>query len=209
MGSKTHVTHYNTRTHTRAHTNEWADRHTHKHTHTLVICETVIRVPSNNYRVHTHYTCCMYVLLTSHPGNTVQHMPTWLRRSGMYQVRYCPRARSITHLLHARLGYQHFFHSFFVVAVLGVKVRTILCDVGPAERAISRNMDRSRMSGIGKLHDDGHVPCNNGMYKMYVIIMNHEKKVYTQTCTLGHDRLFRPVSIWSRAIAICLLVVNR
>ena len=153
-------------THTHTHTQTHTDRHTHIHkTHTLLICETVIRVLSNNYRVHTHYTCCMYVLLTSHPSNTVQHMPPRLCRSGMYQVRYCPRARSITHLLHARLGYQHFFHSFFVVAVLGVKVRPILCNVGPAERAISRNMDRSRMSGIGKLHDDGHVPCNNGMYK--------------------------------------------
>ena len=57
-----------------------------------------------------------------------------------------------------QLGYQHFFHPFF--EVLGVKVRSISCNIGPAERAISRNMDRSRMSGIGKLHDDGHVPCN-------------------------------------------------
>ena len=104
----------------------------------------------------------MYVLLTKHQGNTVQYMPELRSREGMYQVRYCPRARSITHLLHARLGYQHFFHSLLFVVhvhVLGVKVRSVLCNIGPAERAISRNMDRSRMSGIGKLHDDGHVPC--------------------------------------------------
>ena len=67
----------------------------------------------------------------------------------------------IMHLLHARLGYQHFSILFFVVVALGVKVRSISCNIGPAERAISRNMDRSRMSGIGKSHDDGHVPCNN------------------------------------------------
>ena len=34
-------------------------------------------------------------------------------------------------------------------------------NIGQAELAISRNMDRSRMSGIGKLHDDVHVPCDN------------------------------------------------
>ena len=34
-------------------------------------------------------------------------------------------------------------------------------NIGQAELAVSRNMDRSRMSGIGKLHDDVHVPCNN------------------------------------------------
>ena len=79
----------------------------------------------------------------------------------MYRVRYCPRARSIlililTHLLHARLGYQQatLFSILFFVE-LGVKVRSISCNIGPAERAISRNMDRSRMSGIGKLHNDG------------------------------------------------------
>ena len=104
---------------------------------------------------------CMYVLLTKHPGNTVQYMPERRSREGMYLVRYCPRARSITHLLHActaRLP-TLFFH-FFVVRAHGVKVRSISCNIGPAERAISRNMDRSRMSGIGKLHGDGHVPCN-------------------------------------------------
>ena len=56
----------------------------------------------------------IYVLLTKHPGNTVQYMPERRSHEGMYRVRYCPRARSITHLLHARLGYEHFFHSFFV-----------------------------------------------------------------------------------------------
>ena len=103
----------------------------------------------------------MYVLLTAHPGNTVQYMPERRSREGMYRVRYCPRARSIKHLLHARLGYQHFSHIFVEIRV---KVRSISCSIGPAERVISRNMDRSRMSGIGKLHDDGHVPCSKYMY---------------------------------------------
>ena len=48
----------------------------------------------------------------------------------------------------------------FFFVVLGVKVRSISWNIGPAERAISINMDRSRMSGIGKLPDDDHVPCN-------------------------------------------------
>ena len=91
-----------------------------------------------------------------------QYMSERCSCEGMYRVRYCPRVRSITHLLHARLGYQHFF-PFFVV-VLGVKVRSISCNIGSAERAISRNMDRPRMSGIGQLHDDGHVPCNKVWY---------------------------------------------
>ena len=52
-----------------------------------------------------------------------------------------------------------FFH--FLNYTLGVKVRSISCNIA---RAISRNMDRSRMSGIGKLHDDGHVPCNYVLY---------------------------------------------
>ena len=34
-------------------------------------------------------------------------------------------------------------------------------NIGQAELAISRHMDRSRMSGIAKLHDDVDVPCNN------------------------------------------------
>ena len=34
-----------------------------------------------------------------------------------------------------------------------------MLNIGPAEQSISRNMDRSRMLAIGKLHDDGHVPC--------------------------------------------------
>ena len=38
-----------------------------------------------------------------------------------------------------------------------------MCNIGSAEQSISRNMDRSRMSGIGKLHDDGHVPCNKSV----------------------------------------------
>ena len=38
------------------------------------------------------------------------------------------------------------FH--FLNCTLGVKVRSISCNIGPAERAISRNMDRSRMSGM-------------------------------------------------------------
>ena len=36
----------------------------------------------------------------------------------------------------------------------------ITCNIGPAERAISNNLDRSRMSWIGSLHDNGHVRCN-------------------------------------------------
>ena len=52
------------------------------------------------------------MLLTKHAGNTVQYMPSRLCRSGMYQVWYWPRARSTTHLLHTRLGYQHFFPFF-------------------------------------------------------------------------------------------------
>ena len=57
----------------------------------------------------------------------------------------------------ARLPEFSFFSSFFVVVVvLGVKVRSISCNIGPPESGL----DRSRMSGIGKLHDDGHVPCN-------------------------------------------------
>ena len=32
----------------------------------------------------------------------------------VYLVRCCPRERSITHLLHTRLGYQHFFHFFLL-----------------------------------------------------------------------------------------------
>ena len=68
------------------------------------------------------------------------------------------------HLLHAPIDYQHFFRFFLFLVELGVKVWSILCELGPAERAISRNMDRSRMSGIGKLHDDGHVPCNKFNY---------------------------------------------
>ena len=110
-----------------------------------------------------------YVLLTAHEGNTVQYMPERRSREGMYRVWYCPRARSITHLLHARLGYQHFFH-FFVV--LRVKVRSISCNIGPAKRVISRNKDRSRMSGIGKLHDDGHMSCNNTQHCIVCIIHN-------------------------------------
>ena len=43
------------------------------------------------------------------------------------------------------------------------------CNIGPDERAVSRNMDRSRMSGIGKLHDDSHVPCNNMLYGAVLI----------------------------------------
>ena len=52
----------------------------------------------------------MNVLLTAHEGNTVQYMLDRRSLEGMYQVRYCPRARLITHLLHSRLDYQHFFH---------------------------------------------------------------------------------------------------
>ena len=66
---------------------------------------------------HTMHRCvhvlCMYVLLTNHPGNTVKYMPERRSREGMYQVRYCPRARSITHSLRARLGQQHFFLFYF------------------------------------------------------------------------------------------------
>ena len=58
---------------------------------------------------------CVYVLLTKHPGNTVQYMPERRSHEGMYRVRYCPHARSIIHLLHARLGYQHFFPFFFLL----------------------------------------------------------------------------------------------
>ena len=108
-----------------------------------------------------HKRRLMHVLLTKHPGNTVQYMPERRSHEGMYGVWYCPRVRSITHLLHVQLGYRHFFRFLFFF-VLGVKVRSISCNIGPAERAISRNMDRSRMSGIGKLHEcDGHVPSNN------------------------------------------------
>ena len=39
-------------------------------------------------------------------------MRSW---EGMYRVRYFPRARSITHLLHARLGYKHFFFHFLLL----------------------------------------------------------------------------------------------
>ena len=102
----------------------------------------------------------MYVLLTKHQGNPVQYTPERRSREGTYQVRYCPCARSITRSLHARLGYQHFSILFFVVDLFWVKVQSVSCNIGPAERAISRNMDQSRMSGIGKLHDGGHVPCN-------------------------------------------------
>ena len=50
--------------------------------------------------------------------------------------------------------------SIFLCYILGVKVRSISCNIGSVERAISRSINRSRMSGIGKLHDHGHVPCN-------------------------------------------------
>ena len=36
-----------------------------------------------------------------------------------------------------------------IFLVLSVKVQSISCNIGPAERYISRNMDRSRRSGIG------------------------------------------------------------
>ena len=58
--------------------------------------------------------CIMYVLLTKHPGNTVQYMPEPRSREGMYRVWHCPHVRSITHLLHARLGYEHFFSIFLL-----------------------------------------------------------------------------------------------
>ena len=109
----------------------------------------------------SHVNCNMYVLLTK------------LQAPGQYRpIRYCPRARSITHLLQARLGYQHFFHFCSRSTRIGFKVRSISCNVGPAKRAISQNIDRSRMSGIGKLHDDGHVSCNKDIYlSMSVIIL--------------------------------------
>ena len=61
----------------------------------------------------------MYVLLTKHPGNTVQYMPERRSREDMYRARYCPGAQSITLLLHAQLGYQHFFHSIFFCSTQG------------------------------------------------------------------------------------------
>ena len=61
----------------------------------------------------------MYVLLTAHEGNAVQYMLEQRSHEGMYGVRHCPRARLITHLLIARLGYQHFFPFIFVVHTRG------------------------------------------------------------------------------------------
>ena len=96
---------------------------------------------------------CTHVLLTKHPANTVKYQ--------MYWVRYFPCVRSITHYTHG-LTSNIFFLLFFVV--FGVKVQSIFCDIGPFERSVSRNMDRCRMSGmsgVGKLHGDGHVLCKN------------------------------------------------
>ena len=57
----------------------------------------------------------MYVLLTAHEGNTVQYMLERRSCEGIFRVRYCPRPRSITHLLHARLSYQHFFIILYIL----------------------------------------------------------------------------------------------
>ena len=54
------------------------------------------------------------LFLTAHEGNTVQNMLEQRSGEGIFRVRYCPRAQSITHLLHARLSYQHLFSIFLV-----------------------------------------------------------------------------------------------
>ena len=54
------------------------------------------------------------------------------------------------------------------------------CNIGPAEREILRNMDRSRMSGIGKLQDDA-VTCHViNHYKLQEGCVNDPKQSTTR-----------------------------
>ena len=70
--------------------------------------------------------------------------------------------------------------------------------VTPAEWAISRNMDRSWMSGIGKLHDDSHVPCNKSASRIRACSMVFTCAVesHIKAC---HE--YKPVVNRSRKIA--------
>ena len=52
--------------------------------------------------------------LSSLQSITHKYMPERRSRKSMYRVRYCRRARSTSNLLHARLGYQHFFPFFLL-----------------------------------------------------------------------------------------------
>ena len=123
------------------------------------------KVPWNKYALPAREKAVEFinVLLTKHPGNTIQYMLDRRSREGMYRVGYCPCVLSVTYILHARLDYKHLiFH--FLNYTLGVKIWSVSGNIGLAERQISRNMDRSRISGIGKLHYDSHVLCNNKQY---------------------------------------------
>ena len=76
-------------------------------THVLLLLYwSIISVLSHYQELQCH------VYLTAHAGNTVQNMLQRPSRVDIFRVRYCQRARSITHLLHARLGYQHFSSIF-------------------------------------------------------------------------------------------------
>ena len=119
----------------------------------------------------------MYVLLTNHPGNTVQYMPERRSREGMYRVRYYPRAWSITHSLHAQLGYQHFFHSFLLLLYSGSKS-------GPYSVILGRLSGQYREIWTG-LGCRGLASCMTTV-TCRVLIM------YTQHVYSSNDSLSRP-----------------
>ena len=50
--------------------------------------------------------CDMYVIDRGE-GNTVQYTPKRRSREGVYQVRYCPKPQSVTHLLHVTACCMH------------------------------------------------------------------------------------------------------
>ena len=79
----------------------------------------------------------------------------------IFRVRYCRRARSITHLLHARLGYQH-FSSIFCSTYSGSKS-------GPYRVILDRLSGQYREIWIG-LGCRGLVSC---MTTVTCCVINH------------------------------------
>ena len=103
--------------------------------------QSISLINENNYTVHV---CRFYIELQTYENINIYYGPVLTKHPG--NTACAVNNTFITRT--ARLP--TLFSIFFFFFVLGVKVRSISCNIGPAERAISRNMDRSRMSGIGK-----------------------------------------------------------
>ena len=124
------------------------------------------------------YTCYKCVIDCHFGQYRTQYTTSRLRRSGVYKTvlpspqsianKYIPDGTAVRACIEYGIAPLVLSITFItrtaglpiLFVVLGVKVRSITCSIGPTELAISGNMDRSRMLGVGRLHNDSHVPCN-------------------------------------------------